>query len=53
MSRYAAYAASLLMFFVSLLLALRIQGWWWGVAVFGALALLGTIDRPVINGATR
>ena len=44
MSRYAAYAASLLMLVVSLLLALRIQGWWWGVAVFGALALLGTID---------
>ena len=44
MSRYAAYAASLLMFFVSLLLALRMPGWWWGVAVFGALALLGTID---------
>ncbi|HPM57931.1 MAG TPA: FMN-binding glutamate synthase family protein [Thermomonas sp.] len=44
MSRYAAYAISLLMFVVSLLLALRMQGWWWGVAVFGALAVLGTID---------
>ncbi|WP_374356115.1 FMN-binding glutamate synthase family protein [Thermomonas sp.] len=44
MSRYAAYAFSLLMFVVSLLLALRMQGWWWGVAVFGALAVLGTID---------
>jgi glutamate synthase domain-containing protein 2 len=43
-SRYAAYAISLLMFVVSLLLALRMQGWWWGVAVFGALAVLGTID---------
>ncbi|GHC05797.1 FMN-binding glutamate synthase family protein [Thermomonas carbonis] len=44
MSRYAAYAASLLMFVISLLLALRMPGWWWGVAVFGALAVLGTID---------
>lgn len=44
MSRYAAYAASLLMFVVSLFLALRMPGWWWGVAVFGALALLGTVD---------
>ena len=44
MSRYAAYAASLVMFLVSLLLALRMPGWWWGVAVFGALALLGTLD---------
>jgi glutamate synthase domain-containing protein 2 len=43
-SRYAAYAASLVMFVVSLLLALRMPGWWWGVAVFGALAALGTVD---------
>jgi glutamate synthase domain-containing protein 2 len=43
-SRYVVYAASLLMFVVSLLLALRVQGWWWGVAVFGALAVLGTLD---------
>ncbi|QNN71651.1 FMN-binding glutamate synthase family protein [Thermomonas carbonis] len=32
------------MFVISLLLALRMPGWWWGVAVFGALAVLGTID---------
>ena len=44
MSRYAAYAASLVMLVVSLLLALRMPGWWWGVAVFGALAVLGTVD---------
>ena len=44
MSRYAAYAASLVMFIVSLLLALRMPGWWWGVAMFGALAALGTVD---------
>jgi len=43
-SRYAAYAASLVMFIVSLLLALRMPGWWWGVAMFGALAALGTVD---------
>ena len=44
MSRYAAYAASLLMLVVSLLLALIMPGWWWGVALFGALAVLGTVD---------
>ncbi|HSD16768.1 MAG TPA: FMN-binding glutamate synthase family protein [Thermomonas sp.] len=44
MSRYAAYVASLLMFVVSLPLASRMPGWWWGVAVFGALAVLGTLD---------
>ena len=44
MSRYAAYAASLVMFVVSLVLALRMPGWWWGVALFGALAVLGTVD---------
>ena len=44
MSRYAAYAASLVMFVVSLVLALRMPGWWWGVAAFGALAALGTVD---------
>ncbi|MEG2941690.1 MAG: FMN-binding glutamate synthase family protein [Thermomonas sp.] len=44
MSRYAAYAISLVMFVVSLLLALRMPGWWWGVAGFGALAVLGTAD---------
>jgi glutamate synthase domain-containing protein 2 len=43
-SRYAAYAASLVMFVVSLVLALRMPGWWWGVAAFGALAALGTVD---------
>jgi glutamate synthase domain-containing protein 2 len=43
-SRYAAYATSLLMLVVSLVLALRMPGWWWGVVVFGALAVLGTVD---------
>ena len=44
MSRYAAYAASIALTLLSLLLALRHPGWWWGVAVFGALAVLGTVD---------
>ena len=44
MSRYAAYAASLLMLVVSLLLALRMPGWWWGVLPSGALVVLGTLD---------
>ena len=44
MSRYAAYIASLALTLVSLLM-LRVEaGWWWGVAIFGALALLGTFD---------
>lgn len=44
MSRFAAYAASLALTLVSLLLALRFPAWWWGVAGFGALAVLGTVD---------
>ncbi|RZA13634.1 MAG: FMN-binding glutamate synthase family protein, partial [Lysobacteraceae bacterium] len=43
-SRYAAYIASILLAVASLALAMRMPGWWWGVAVFGALAVLGTID---------
>ena len=44
MSRYAAYIASLALTLVSLLM-LRVEaGWWWGVAIFGALAVLGTFD---------
>ena len=44
MSRYAVYAASLLLTLASLLLALRMPGWWAGVVLFGGLAALGTID---------
>ena len=44
MSRYSAYAASLVLTLASLLLAVRMPGWWWAVAVFGALAVLGTVD---------
>ena len=44
MARYAAYIASLALTLLSLLLAMRFPGWWWGVAIFGALALLGTAD---------
>ena len=44
MSRYAAYIASLALTLVSLLM-LRVEaGWWWGVAIFGALAVLGSAD---------
>ena len=44
MSRYAAYIASIVLAIVSLVLALRWPGWWWGAAVFGALSVLGTLD---------
>ncbi|MDH5829693.1 FMN-binding glutamate synthase family protein [Luteimonas sp. M1R5S18] len=44
MSRYSAYAACLVLTLASLLLAMRMPGWWWAVAVFGALAVLGTVD---------
>src|SRR5690606_25676195 len=43
-SRYSAYAASLVLTIASLALATRWPGWWWGVAGFGALAVLGTVD---------
>ena len=42
--RYAAYAASILLALLSLLLARASAGWWWGVAIFGALALIGSWD---------
>ncbi|MGJ7902896.1 FMN-binding glutamate synthase family protein [Lysobacter sp. 1R34A] len=43
--RYAAYAASLLLTLLSLLLVFLHHGdWLWGVVVFGALAALGTWD---------
>lgn len=44
MSRYLAYAASILMTGVSLLLVRLHPGWGWGVALFGAAAVLGTWD---------
>ncbi|WP_449447997.1 FMN-binding glutamate synthase family protein [Thermomonas brevis] len=44
MFRYSAYAASLAMTLISLALATRHPQWWWGVAGFGALGLLGTLD---------
>ena len=44
MSRYAAYIASIVLALMSLLLARVQPEWWWGVAAFGALALLGTLD---------
>jgi len=43
-SRYAAYIASIALTLASLLMARSQPGWWWGVAIFAALALLGTLD---------
>jgi len=43
-SRYAAYLASIVLTLASLLMARSQPGWWWGVAIFAALALLGTLD---------
>ena len=44
MSRYAAYIASIALTLASLLMARSQPGWWWGVAIFASLALLGTLD---------
>lgn len=44
MSRYSAYAASLVLTVLSGVLALAHPGWWWGAAAFGALSLLGSLD---------
>ena len=44
MQRYLAYAAALLLAVTMLVLAAFWPVAWWGVAVFGALALLGTWD---------
>jgi glutamate synthase domain-containing protein 2 len=43
-SRYSAYIASVALALLSLWLVRFGVEWWWGVALFGALALLGTID---------
>ena len=42
--RYAAYAAAIVLALVSVLLAQTSLAWGWGVGIFGALALIGTID---------
>jgi len=44
MTRYLAYASSIVLALLSLLLTLHSPSWWWGVAAFGALALLGSWD---------
>ncbi|HLM52525.1 MAG TPA: FMN-binding glutamate synthase family protein, partial [Pseudoxanthomonas sp.] len=44
MSRYLAYAMSIAMTLVSALLTTQSLAWAWGVAGFGALAVVGTID---------
>ena len=43
MSRYSAYILSIVMTLVSLALARWQLEWWWGVAIFGALAGLGSL----------
>lgn len=43
--RYAAYLASLILTLISIVLVFTHHiDWWWGVAVFGAIAVLGTVD---------
>ncbi len=45
MSRYATYAASLVLTLFSTLAAFVLgAGWWWAVAIFAAFAILGTVD---------
>ncbi len=44
MSRYFAWWAAIALALVSLALSLRWPGGWWGVAVFGVLALVGLVD---------
>ncbi|WP_256646932.1 FMN-binding glutamate synthase family protein [Thermomonas paludicola] len=44
MSRYSAYVASIVLAVVSVSLATWHPHWWWGVAVFAGLALVGTAD---------
>ena len=44
MSRYLAWSASIALTLLSAVLALGWPQWWWGVAVFGALALVGLVD---------
>ncbi|WP_411832063.1 FMN-binding glutamate synthase family protein [Pseudoxanthomonas mexicana] len=44
MIRYLAYASSIALTLLALLLALRWPGWIWGAAIFGALAVVGTVD---------
>ncbi|MFZ7096386.1 FMN-binding glutamate synthase family protein [Luteimonas dalianensis] len=44
MSRYFAWWAAIALALLSLALSLRWPGWWWGVAVFGGLALVGVAD---------
>ncbi len=45
MLRYLAYALSIVLTALSLVIALTQQSsWWWGVGIFAALAVLGTWD---------
>ncbi len=44
MSRYFAYGVCILATLASLAMAWIWPAWWWGVAVFGGLSLVGTLD---------
>ena len=44
MSRYLPYALSIAMTMVSLLMLSQSMQWAWGVAMFGTLAVVGTVD---------
>ncbi|MBD9368066.1 FMN-binding glutamate synthase family protein [Xanthomonas sp. XNM01] len=44
MSRYLAYACSIALLLVSCVLAMFWPAWWWGVAAFGLLVAIGTLD---------
>ncbi len=44
MYRYLAFATSIILVAVAFALALAWPAWWWGFAVFAAIALLGTLD---------
>ncbi len=44
MSRYLAYATSMSMLVLSCALAMFWPSWWWGVAGFGLLVVIGTWD---------
>ena len=44
MSRYTTYIASIVLFLLSLLLSWGQIEWRWGVVIFGALAVVGTLD---------
>lgn len=53
MHRYLAYVLALILLPVSLALAQHWPAWYWGVALFGAMAVLGTWDMLQTRSALR